>query len=91
MVIVGFTLIYQLAGAATAMPGCGYAALSVEWRAGCEPTRSLIDNVLFSLGAMTTTDVGAVQAYRSHVGIWMTLEALLGIALTGLTGFVLGK
>jgi hypothetical protein len=63
----------------------------VEWRESCEPTRNLIDNLLFSLGAMTTADVGRVQPYLPNIGFLMTLETLIGIALTGLVGFVLGN
>jgi hypothetical protein len=74
-----------------AWPGCGYAELGLKWRDGCQPTRNFWDNLLFSLGAMTTTDLEDVQPYRSHLGFLMTLEALVGISLTGLLGFVLGN
>jgi hypothetical protein len=91
MVIVGFAVIYFAIGAATAIPGCGYAEVSVTWREGCAPTANFLDNLLFSLGAMTTADVGSVQMYKSGVGWLMTIETLVGIALTGLIGFVLGN
>jgi uncharacterized protein YjbI with pentapeptide repeats len=91
VVVVGFAALYLALGASTAMPGCGYADLSVNWQEGCEPTRNLIDNLLFSLGAMTTADVGRVQPYLPNIGFLMTLETLIGIALTGLVGFVLGN
>jgi hypothetical protein len=91
VVIVGFAALYLAMGAATATSGCGYAELSANWRAGCAPTRNLIDNLLFSLGAMTTADVGRVQPYLADIGFLMTLETLIGIGLTGLVGFVLGN
>lgn len=89
--IVFFAVLYRIIGAATAMPGCGYAEVSVTPQAGCAPTRNLLDNLLFSLAAMTTADVGGVAVYKSGVGWLMTLETLVGIALTGLVGFVLGN
>jgi hypothetical protein len=45
----------------------------------------------FSLGALTTTGFGDLGPRWSWVGCLMTLEALLGIGLTGLAGFILGN
>jgi len=39
----------------------------------------------------TTIDAGSVRPYLSHVALISSLEALLGIFLTGLAGFVLGN
>lgn len=85
MLILGFGLIYWAFGLVTALP-CGYPNPPE-----CAPSRNFVDALLFSLGAMTTIDVGNVQPYLSHVGILTSVEALLGIALTGLFGFVLGS
>lgn len=46
---------------------------------------------LLYLSAMTTVDSGTVQPYLSNVSLAASVEALLGIALTGLFGFVLGN
>jgi uncharacterized protein YjbI with pentapeptide repeats len=91
VVIVVFAAAYALGGLITDMPGCSHAELTAAWQEGCRPTRSLVDGLVFSLGALTTADTGVLQPYRSHVSLVMTLEALLGIALTGLIGFVLGN
>jgi uncharacterized protein YjbI with pentapeptide repeats len=86
-----FTIIYIAGGMVTAIPGCGYAELAGSARHDCAPTYNLIDNFLFSLGALTSTEIGTLRPYLSHVGILITIEILLGIALTGLFGFVLGN
>ena len=55
-------------------------------------TRNLLDLLAFSLATMTTIEPVGLSA--SNVGIMrvlMPLEVLLGIALTGLFGFVLGN
>ena len=90
-VIVLFAAIYWLGGMVTAMPGCSYAELRLHPRPGCAPTYNFFNALLFSMGAMTTTDVGHARPYHSHMGFLMSLEALLGIALIGLIGFVLGN
>jgi len=56
-----------------------------------EPTRNLIDLALFSLGAMTTMDSTGLEPRTSWVQLLVGFEALLGITLTGLLGFVLGN
>lgn len=90
LVNLAFALIYQWFGMITTMPGCSVTDLRVNPIAGCAPTARFIDALMFSIGAMTTIDVGTVQPYLSHVGLVAAIEALLGIALTGLFGFVLG-
>lgn len=56
-----------------------------------KPTRNLIDLGLYSLGAMTTMDTAGLEPRTSWVQVLAGLEALLGITLTGLLGFVLGN
>jgi len=56
-----------------------------------EPTRNPIDLAIFSLGAMTTMDPVGLEPRTAWVQLLAGLEALLGIALTGLLGFVLGN
>lgn len=90
-IVLVFALLYWLSGAITSTFGCSYSELIQQWRVGCAPTSNPFDALLFSLGALTSTEIGVVRPYLSHVGILMTLEVLLGIALTGLFGFVLGN
>ena len=54
-----------------------------------EPTRSLMDILIFSAGAFTTMDATGVRPLAPWVQLAATVEALLGI--TGLLGFVLGN
>jgi len=88
-VVVLFTLVYWLGGLVTAMPECAYGAGG--WHEGCAPSANPVDALVFSLGSLTSTEIAAVQPYRSHVGLIQTFEVLLGIAFTGLFGFVLGN
>jgi len=91
VIIALFGLIYWAGGMVTSMPGCAYVERTLNSIDGCAPTRSLSDALLFSLGAMSTIEVGDVQPYVAHVGLLTSLEALIGITLTGLLGFVLGN
>jgi hypothetical protein len=56
-----------------------------------EPTRNLVDLTRFSLAAMTTMESAGLEPRAAWVQLLAGLEALLGIALTGLLGFVLGN
>jgi len=56
-----------------------------------EPTRNLVDLARLSLGAMTTMDPAGLEPRNGLVELLAGLEALLGIALTGLLGFVVGN
>ena len=56
-----------------------------------EPTRNLVDLARFSLGAMTTMDLTGLEPRNGLVELLAGVEALLGIALTGLLGFVAGN
>jgi len=55
------------------------------------PTRSLKDLAIFGLGAFTTMDPEGLEPRTVWVQFVAGLEALLGIGLTGLLGFVLGN
>ena len=83
-VYVLFTLIYGLTWSVIRV----HATLTTIIR---EPTRNLIDLARFSLAAMTTTDLTGLEPRNGLVELLAGLEALLGIALTGLLGFVVGN
>jgi hypothetical protein len=91
LLILVFASVYAAGGMLTSIPGCAYADLTESWRAGCAPTYNYLDALRFSLGAITTMQVGQVQPYISGVELLTSLEALMGIALTGLFGFILGN
>jgi hypothetical protein len=55
------------------------------------PTRNLIDLAVFGLGAFTTMDPKGLEPRATWVQFVAGFEALLGIGLTGLLGFVLGN
>ena len=55
------------------------------------PTRNLMDLVIFSLGALTTMAPKGLEPRADWVQFIAGFEALLGIGLTGLLGFVLGN
>ena len=55
------------------------------------PTRNLIDLAVFGLGASTTMDPNGLEPRAVWVQFVAGFEALLGIGLTGLLGFVLGN
>jgi len=72
---------------------CG-AVMRVEHEPGLTrytPVRNWKDLAVFSLSAMTTIDTGDLVPRASWVRFLMGIEALLGIGLTGLLGFVLGN
>jgi hypothetical protein len=55
-------------------------------------TYSILDLLAFSLATMTTIEpIGLIASNLGVLRILMPLEVLLGIALTGLFGFVLGN
>jgi uncharacterized protein YjbI with pentapeptide repeats len=91
LLILLFSSAYAVGGMLTTMPGCAYADLSGAGRAGCAPTYNYLDALRFSLSAVTTMSVGRVQPFVSGVELLASLEALIGIALTGLFGFILGN
>jgi len=52
---------------------------------------SPVDWAIFSLGALTTMDPAGLEARNNLVQLFAGLEALLGIFLTGLLGFVVAN
>jgi uncharacterized protein YjbI with pentapeptide repeats len=83
-VYVLFTLIYGLTWSIIRV----YATPTAIIR---EPTRNPIDLARFSLAAMTTMELTGLEPRNGLVELLAGLEALLGIALTGLLGFVVGN
>jgi uncharacterized protein YjbI with pentapeptide repeats len=86
LVYVGFITIYGVVGGVdriTSLPGGGQSA---------HVTRSLLDLAVFSLGAMTTSgaESSALVAASPYVKLLSGIQALTGIFLTGLLGFVAG-
>ena len=84
VVYVLFTLIYGLTWSVMRVSDTPTALIK-------EPTRNLVDLARFSLGAMTTIGPAGLEPRNGLVELVAGLEALLGIALTGLLGFVLGN
>jgi hypothetical protein len=56
-----------------------------------EPTRNLVDLMRFSLGAMTTMESAGLEPRNGLVELVAGVQALLGITLTGLLGFVVAN
>ena len=83
-VYVLFTLIYGLTWSVIRVQATSTALIR-------EPTRNLVDLARFSLAAMTTMDLTGLEPRNGLVELLAGLEALLGIALTGLLGFVAGN
>jgi len=79
-----FTLMYGLAWSVIRVRAVPAATIR-------EPTRNLVDLLRFSLGAMTTMDVAGLEPRNGLVELLAGLEALLGIFLAGLLGFVAGN
>jgi len=84
VVYVLFTLIYGLTWSVIRVRATPTATIR-------EPTRNLVDLARFSLGAMTTMDLTGLEPRNGLVELLAGVEALLGIALTGLLGFVAGN
>lgn len=86
VVYLAFTLIYGLTGSVVRVQETPDGAIK-------SPTSNLLDLLIFSLLAMTTSGSPAVGLMPSSemVHALTGIQALLGIALTGLLGFVLGN
>ena len=84
VIYVLFTLVYGLTWSVIRVHATATAIIR-------EPTRNLVDLARFSLGAMTTMDLAGLEPRNGLVELLAGLEALLGIALTGLLGFVVGN
>lgn len=92
MLIVGFATYYWAFGLITDVPGCGYLFQSgLPYPEKCVPTYDFLDALQFSLASTATTDPGEIQPLVAHLGVLTSIQALLGIMLTGLLGFVLGN
>ncbi len=87
-----FAGVYSAGGMLTAMPGCDLIERNlIPGGDLCVPTYNYLEALQFSLAAMSTIEIGNVQPYVAHVGVLTSLQALIGIMLTGLLGFVLGN
>ena len=77
LVIIGFAAYYQVS----------HAVLTNSQDAAT----SLWDHLIFSLGAFTTLQPARLQAARPGVELLTTIQAIIGISLAGLLGFVAGN
>jgi hypothetical protein len=72
----------------------GLSFWAIAWMSG-EPRPSLMDYITFILGQLTTADVGDLlgpeNPWNGLVRLLSAIEAFVGIALTGLLGFVAGN
>ena len=86
VVFAAFTLLYGVTGSVVREVPTPDGVVRV-------PTRDPVDLVTFSLLAMSTSGSPAVGLWPRDeiVHILTALEAIVGIALTGLLGFVLGN
>jgi hypothetical protein len=84
VVFAAFAAIYWATWAVVKVEDTPRATLRV-------PTRNLIDLAVFGLGAFTTMDPKGLEPRATWVQFVAGFEALLGIGLTGLLGFVLGN
>ncbi|MBC8264164.1 MAG: pentapeptide repeat-containing protein [Anaerolineales bacterium] len=76
-VIVGFAAYYQVTHAVVT--------------SSQDAATSLWDHLIFSLGAFTTLQPARLQAARPGVELLTTIQAIIGISLAGLLGFVAGN
>ena len=77
LVIVGFAAYYQVSHAVVT--------------SSQDAATSLWDHLIFSLGAFTTLQPARLQAARPGVELLTTVQAIIGISLAGLLGFVAGN
>jgi uncharacterized protein YjbI with pentapeptide repeats len=77
LVILGFAAYYQVSHA---------VVISSQ-----DAVTSLWDHLIFSLGAFTTLQPARLQAARPGVELLTTIQAIIGISLAGLLGFVAGN
>jgi hypothetical protein len=75
--LVGFAILYQLLGAVVDANG--------------NPSSSWLHCLLYSGGAFTTFGVETLRPANDLIRFLSILESMVGIALTGLLGFVLGN
>jgi len=77
LVIVGFAAYYQVTHSVVT--------------SSQDAATSLWDHLIFSLGAFTTLQPARLQAARPGVELLTTIQAIMGISLAGLLGFVAGN
>jgi uncharacterized protein YjbI with pentapeptide repeats len=77
LVILGFAAYYQVSHAVVT--------------SSQDAATSLWDHLIFSLGAFTTLQPARLQAARPGVELLTTIQAIIGISLAGLLGFVAGN
>jgi len=77
LVILGFAAYYQVSHAVVT--------------SSKDAVASLWDHLIFSLGAFTTLQPARLQAARPGVELLTTVQAIIGISLAGLLGFVAGN
>jgi hypothetical protein len=77
LVVLGFAAYYQVSHAVVT--------------SSQEAATSLWDHLIFSLGAFTTLQPTRLQAARPGVELLTTIQAIIGISLAGLLGFVAGN
>lgn len=84
VVYLTFTVAYGLGGSVLKETSVGSQTHLI-------PTRNIADSAIFSLGALTTMEPVGLRPANNVVQLAAGFEALFGIALTGLLGFVLGN
>ncbi len=77
IVILGFAAYYQVSHAVVT--------------SSREAVTSVWDHLIFSLGAFTTLQPARLQAARPGAELLTTIQAIIGISLAGLLGFVAGN
>jgi uncharacterized protein YjbI with pentapeptide repeats len=77
LVILGFAAYYQVTHAVVT--------------SSQDAATSLWDHLIFSLGAFTTLQPARLKAARPGVELLTTIQAIIGISLAGLLGFVAGN
>jgi uncharacterized protein YjbI with pentapeptide repeats len=77
LVVLGFAAYYQVSHAVVT--------------SSQDAATSLWDHLIFSLGAFTTLQPARLQAARPGVELLTTVQAIIGISLAGLLGFVTGN
>jgi uncharacterized protein YjbI with pentapeptide repeats len=77
LVILGFAAYYQVSHAVVT--------------SSQDAATSLWDHLIFSLGAFTTLQPARLQAARPGIELLTTFQAIIGISLAGLLGFVAGN
>jgi uncharacterized protein YjbI with pentapeptide repeats len=77
LVVLGFAVYYQVSHAVVT--------------SSQDAVTSLWDHLIFSLGAFTTLQPARLQAARPGVELLTTIQAIIGISLAGLLGFVAGN